>query len=386
MARFEAEQSTPVASKPLRAEDAGGGGAAPTRMPFLALQGIDPGQRGALLRSALVALQSALEGFPVEEKEGRLDVSGSWEDRVDDFLAECGRAAAADWLGYVPPLFALDQADEGGAPAPRGRHARRWAHLGFRVLLEERFALYGTTLLFLRGGGASPAGLTGAWRSAVEEVEENLPFVLQDLVVTIAETVAAAYLDEGVQALPSAGGAVAVAGSSPRFLNRQLSSTRRVERFRNQVMLRRWVYRNWFSVVAMFEDRQEVWTLEGGNEGGRLGRRQLRLKRSEEFRLLRGVQAWSGLWLETWDVAGPVVQRALAYLTRAVSFLLVSLIGQGLGLVYRGVQQSLRGQSGQGGASRGPVMGRSKGQGGSKQEGDAGGKPPPPDEFVLAWG
>ena len=335
---------------------------------------------------------------------GGAEARGAWDDQLDDFLGECGRAAATDWLGYIPPLLEAGgrypAAEAATAVSRGGRSARRWARLGFKVLLEERFALYGTTLFYLKRADAAPAETVAAWRLPLEEIEESLPFILQDLVVAIAETVAAAYLDEGVQApqqipLPegspavgvgAAGAAtVAMTGSSPRFLDPQLSSTRRVERFRNQVMLRRWVYRNWDSVAAKFEDRQEVWTLEGGERGARLGRRHLRLKRSEEFRSLTGVQAWVGLWLETWDVAGPVVQRTVAYLTRAVSFLLVSLIGQSLGLVYRGIQQSLRRADRQ--KPQRPEKAWPEPPGGGDQGRSSGGEPPPPDgDFVLLWG
>ena len=386
------------------------------RLPFLALQGVAPAQRGALLRSSLEAVRNTLQEFDPEREragqrggsgsEGGVKRGGAWDDQLDDFLGECGRAAATDWLGYVPPLL-----ESGGrsptveraaaaAPTPGTRSARRWAQLGFKVLLEERFALYGTTLFYLKRGGAAPAETTAAWRLPLEEIEESLPFILQDLIVAIAETVAAAYLDEGVQApqqapLPERGPAVgagvgaatavAMAGSSPRFLDPQLSSTRRVERFRNQVMLRRWVYRNWDSVAAKFEDRQEVWTLEGGEKGARLGRRHLRLKRSEEFRSLTGVQAWVGLWLETWDVAGPVVHRVVAYLTRAVSFLLVSLIGQSLGLVYRGVLQSLRGADRQ--KPPRPAKAWPQPPGGEDTgRGSGGDHPSPEGDFVLLWG
>ena len=410
MARFESGLGAATTDPPRASPGA------MSRLPFLALQGVAPAQRGALLQSSLEAVRNTLQEFETEGEgagqrggrgsEGGVKRGAAWDDQLDDFLGECGRAAATDWLGYVPPLL-----ESGGrsltvegaaaiAPTPGARGSRRWAQLGFKVLLEERFALYGTTLFYLKRGGAASAETTAAWQLPLEEIEQSLPFILQDLIVAIAETVAAAYLDEGVQApqqapLPEgapavgagAGAATAVAmtGSSPRFLDPQLSSTRRVERFRNQVMLRRWVYRNWDSVAAKFEDRQEVWTLEGGKKGARLGRRHLQLKRSEEFRSLTGVQAWVGLWLETWDVAGPVVQRVVAYLTRAVSFLLVSLIGQSLGLVYRGVLQSLRGVDRQKPprpttAWPQPPGGEDRGRGSGEDH------PSPEGDFVFLWG
>ena len=61
----------------------------------------------------------------------------------------------------------------------------------------------------------------------------------------------------------------------------------------------------------------------------------------QELAALRGWRYAASLALEALDVAGPLLARLLARASAAASWLLVRLIGRSLGLVYRGVRQSL---------------------------------------------
>jgi hypothetical protein len=56
---------------------------------------------------------------------------------------------------------------------------------------------------------------------------------------------------------------------------------------------------------------------------------------------LRGVRYAVGLALEALDFVAPLLQRALGRLGDALAWLLVRAIGRSLGLVYRGVRESL---------------------------------------------
>ena len=56
---------------------------------------------------------------------------------------------------------------------------------------------------------------------------------------------------------------------------------------------------------------------------------------------LKGLRYAHSLALEAMDVAAPLLQRLLLRLGDAVSWLLVRLIGRSLGLIYRGVRESL---------------------------------------------
>lgn len=49
--------------------------------------------------------------------------------------------------------------------------------------------------------------------------------------------------------------------------------------------------------------------------------------------------------LEAGDISLPVVRSCMARVTAAISWLLVKLIGRALGLIYRGVKQSLTPQA-----------------------------------------
>lgn len=63
----------------------------------------------------------------------------------------------------------------------------------------------------------------------------------------------------------------------------------------------------------------------------------------QELEKLQGLKYLYSLLLEALDVATPVLSAMLTRAGNAVSWLLVTLIGRSLGLVYRGVKQSLSG-------------------------------------------
>jgi hypothetical protein len=64
----------------------------------------------------------------------------------------------------------------------------------------------------------------------------------------------------------------------------------------------------------------------------------------QELERLRGWRYALSLFLEALDVAAPLAQAAVSRAGAAISWLLVGLIGRSLGLVYRGVRQSLGGR------------------------------------------
>jgi len=69
------------------------------------------------------------------------------------------------------------------------------------------------------------------------------------------------------------------------------------------------------------------YTLQGVRDGHRLITRRLFVRRARELNSLSGWQTW----------------MSTARVSRFVSWLLVSLVGRGLGLIYKGVRESLRG-------------------------------------------
>jgi hypothetical protein len=61
----------------------------------------------------------------------------------------------------------------------------------------------------------------------------------------------------------------------------------------------------------------------------------------QELEGVRGLRYAYSLFLEATDFLGPLLQRLLGRLGNMLSWLLVCLIGRSLGLVYRGVRESL---------------------------------------------
>ena len=182
--------------------------------------------------------------------------------------------------------------------------------------------------------------------------------VLQDLVVTVAEAVAAVYVArargeapgfENTPASSSASSAASAAATAsllpqpppPRAaLLPPLRRTRSLERFRNEVSLRRWAEARFLSIRSAAQDEQ---LLLGFGPAGALTTKTVPCDRRAELDGLTGWRAAVARALEAADVAGPLLKRAAAALGDALAFLLVRLIGRGLGLVARGVRSALSG-------------------------------------------
>jgi hypothetical protein len=180
---------------------------------------------------------------------------------------------------------------------------------------------------------------------------------MQDAAVTVAEAVAAAYVSwargepaaaaaagtspGGAEAAAAAAGGVD-AGSFARrgALLPALRATRALERFRNEVALRRWLHHRFGSVRELAEDTQPLWGFGPGAPRGTLRWRAVPLPRRAELDALTGLRRWVSLALEVADVVGPLLARAGRAASDAAQFLLVQLIGRALGLVARGVRQS----------------------------------------------
>lgn len=61
----------------------------------------------------------------------------------------------------------------------------------------------------------------------------------------------------------------------------------------------------------------------------------------QELEALNGWKYTVSLLLEAGDIALPIFKSCMARVSAAISWLLVKLIGRALGLIYRGVKQSL---------------------------------------------
>lgn len=197
----------------------------------------------------------------------------------------------------------------------------------------------------------------------LETFKNYKSLVLEDLVIFVADKASALYLD-----LVSIGNPVC----DNQWLNimvHTVSSTRLLEKFRNEVALNGWLNENFRSVAAMFEDRFELWILksnpiilggdrsvkakkrstgQAGNVKERehselvIGQYKLSARRVRELRALKGWRYYFSLYLEFSDICGPLLRTVVTKLGEGISFLLVILIGRSLGLIYRGIRQSVQ--------------------------------------------
>ena len=184
--------------------------------------------------------------------------------------------------------------------------------------------------------------------------------VLEDATVRVAEAVASAYLSrvrEGAStpsravakkaAAAKAARAAAVAAVSAASVVRhalalqpRLKSTRALEKFRNEVKLAAWMNANYGDVVAMYEDWH---SLMGVNAAGNVVTRKISVCRHSELARVTGARMLMSMFLEFSDVVVPVARAALNNVKNFTSWLLVTLIGRSLGLVYRGIKESMNG-------------------------------------------
>ena len=100
-------------------------------------------------------------------------------------------------------------------------------------------------------------------------------------------------------------------------LQPRLKSTRALEKFRNEVKLAAWMNANYGDVVAMYEDWH---SLMGVDAAGNVVTRKISVCRHSEL-----------------------ARAALNNVKNFTSWLLVTLIGRSLGLVYRGIKESMNG-------------------------------------------
>ncbi len=144
-----------------------------------------------------------------------------------------------------------------------------------------------------------------------------------------------------------------------------------------------WWDRNFASVRAMYEDRFTLW---GFDESGSLVRRSLPARRGGELARLKGLRYTVSLALELMDVAWPVLQAVASKLQTAISWLLVAIIGHGLGLVFAGVRNSMvRGSGAEGSASEVSPEGATPRQDQPASAG-RGNKPPSRKQQQDSWG
>ncbi|MBR8832464.1 MAG: DUF3685 domain-containing protein [Stigonema ocellatum SAG 48.90 = DSM 106950] len=121
------------------------------------------------------------------------------------------------------------------------------------------------------------------------------------------------------------------------FYNRQMISTREIERFRNNLS---WKYRikNYITEpMAIFESRYELFVFAPRG----IATVSIYAPRGEELAQLSGIPLMVTLMLEFRDAIAPPLQSLLSFLGNGFIFILTQVIGRGLGLIARGILQGI---------------------------------------------
>ncbi|MDB9509770.1 DUF3685 domain-containing protein [Kamptonema animale CS-326] len=122
-----------------------------------------------------------------------------------------------------------------------------------------------------------------------------------------------------------------------KFYDRQLISTREIEKFRNNLSWKYRMQKLFWEPQAIFESRFLMLTL---NEIG-IQKTSIYSPRNQELAQLSGVQLVVTLVLELRDAIAPRLRAIIAFLGTGVVYLLTQVIGRGIGLVGRGILQGV---------------------------------------------
>jgi DNA-binding NarL/FixJ family response regulator len=121
------------------------------------------------------------------------------------------------------------------------------------------------------------------------------------------------------------------------YYDRELVSTREIEKFRNNLS---WKYRlrNYIQEAqAIFESRYELFVFAPRG----IAKTSIYAPRREELAQLSGIPLFVTLVLEFRDAIAPRLRSLLSFFGSGVVFVLTQVIGKGLGLIGRGILQGI---------------------------------------------
>ncbi|MEO0532840.1 MAG: DUF3685 domain-containing protein [Cyanobacteria bacterium P01_A01_bin.123] len=175
---------------------------------------------------------------------------------------------------------------------------------------------------------AEPLAVDGALQAATSyEALIHSQRLLENLLIQVACSVLQPLLNHFAD----------VEAFKKRFYNRQVMSTREIERFRNNLS---WRYR-WDDAVyhpkAIFESQYRLLTLS--DQG--VNTCYIYAPRRQELETLSGLQYGLTLALEARDAIAPRLQTLIALLGNGIVYVLTEVVGRGIGLVGRGILQGI---------------------------------------------
>lgn len=322
---------------------------------MLSLQAISKGPRLRLLQTALDHLHKEID--KVLESGNSLE-QDDWNRLLFDILNLSIGPIYARWLEREQTLRNSVSSKEVINTLPDS--FQRNDLILLRIKKSGKADLHADLLYFLCLGSRR----TGSYCS-YDLLVRHAVDILEDLVIALADGIATMYLE-----LISVDNITLSESGLTNLVQPSYMATRSLERFRNEVALNRWLQDNFSSVIAIYEDRYNLWTLqyvfvkkpaetENYNHGWlkkvnpkKMVHKELlkdivickcvlQMKRTKALRALSGWRYYYSIFLEFSDVMGPLIRELLTRLGRGISFLLVSLIGRSLGLIYRGIRQSI---------------------------------------------
>ncbi|WP_414619734.1 DUF3685 domain-containing protein [Calothrix sp. CCY 0018] len=166
-----------------------------------------------------------------------------------------------------------------------------------------------------------------SYAAASYEANEHAAMILENMLISIANAVMQPLLNRlaNVEVLKK------------DYYNRQLISTREIERFRNNLS---WKYR-WQNYVGepqeIFESRHELLVLAPRG----IAKVLVYASRNNELAQLGGIPLVVTLLLELRDAATPRIQSLVSFVGNGVVFVLTRVVGRGVGLIVRGVLQGI---------------------------------------------
>ncbi|OCR01188.1 hypothetical protein BCD67_17660 [Oscillatoriales cyanobacterium USR001] len=122
-----------------------------------------------------------------------------------------------------------------------------------------------------------------------------------------------------------------------KFYDRELISTREIERFRNELSWKYRIEKFFWEPQAIFESR--FWLLVLTERG--IQKISIYSPRNMELAQLSGVQLIVTLVWETRDAIAPRIMSIVAFLGTGIVYILTQVIGRGIGLVGRGIIQGI---------------------------------------------
>ncbi|MEH2339272.1 DUF3685 domain-containing protein [Nostoc sp.] len=159
------------------------------------------------------------------------------------------------------------------------------------------------------------------------EAKSQALMILENLLIQVANGVVQPLLNSLAD----------VEAIKKKFYGRQLISTREIERFRNDLS---WKYRltNYINdPKAVFESRYELFVIAPRG----IANTSVYAPRNQELVKLSNIPLVVTLLLEFSDAIAPRLKSLLAFLGSGIVFILTQVIGQGLGLIGRGILQGI---------------------------------------------